>query len=286
MRIARRELRRVLIDAVPSTDIHWSSYCTGAVQLGNGRVQVQLSNGEVDECDLLVAADGANSKVRASFRPDDKLSFAGAVCITGDARFPNGIPEPVDQDWGLILGAGGTGLFASPIDEHSAVWSLSYLAPEPRETIPRPIPQEQAQLLLNEALHRGTTFTEPFKTLVQATDLSTLTIFNAMDKQPFQHAGSGQEWKPVVFIGDSNHAMSPFAGNGANMALMDGWDLAEQLCKPVTLPVALAAYDSLSMPRSKSAIQMSHWSISLAHAQGWRLTLYLFLFRLIKLFFI
>lgn len=107
--------------------------------------------------------------------------------------------------------------------------------------------------------------------MVRATDPSTLSLSNAMDKQPFPHRDGAPS---VIFIGDSNHAMSPFAGNGANMALLDGWELAEQLCTCTSLSSALAAYDKSSMTRSKSAIRMSHWSISMAHATGLKLFAY------------
>ncbi|KAK9320569.1 hypothetical protein V1517DRAFT_205173 [Lipomyces orientalis] len=286
MRIARNVLRRMLVDAVSSEDtIHWMTTCTGVAQLPSGKVQVQLSNGQVDDCDLLVAADGAHSRIRSILRPDDNLSFAAAVCIAGNSRFLSGVPEPVNRDWGCVLSGNGTGLFVSPVDQHSAVWSVSYLAEEPRKRMKPPLSNQDIDCLIRESLDRGKSFAQPFRTLVQATDPSTLMVLNAVDKQPFSHAGRNQKPVSVVFIGDSNHAVSPFAGNGANMALMDGWELAEQICKSNSLPDALAAYDASSMPRSKSTVRMSHWSIALAHAQGWKLTLYIYLLRLVKLFF-
>jgi 2-polyprenyl-6-methoxyphenol hydroxylase-like FAD-dependent oxidoreductase len=69
------------------------------------------------------------------------------------------------------------------------------------------------------------------------------------------------------------------------MALMDGWELAEQLCKSHSLMAALMAYDASSMPRSKSAIQMSRRTISMAHAQGWRLAVNLTFLKPMKLVF-
>jgi 2-polyprenyl-6-methoxyphenol hydroxylase-like FAD-dependent oxidoreductase len=279
IRVARKALREVLIDAVPpQVKMHWETACIGVAQLNNGKIRVQLSNGEVDHCDLLIAADGANSKIRACLRPDDMLSFTGAVSIGGRAKFSHGIPAPVDKEWGTIIGANGAGLFASPLDEHSAIWSLSYLASEPRDKV-----QGVGDQLLQEALDRGRAIGQPFKTLVQATDVSNVGIYNAKDKAPFPHVEKKGTLKHgnVIFIGDSNHAMSPFAGNGANMALMDGWELAEQLCKSNSLLAAVTAYDLLSLPRSKRAIQTSHWSIAIAHAQGWKLKFYIFLLRFI-----
>ncbi|EFW14173.1 hypothetical protein D8B26_002454 [Coccidioides posadasii str. Silveira] len=273
MRIARDSLRRVLLDSVlesNSPDIRWSTQCV-KVEKVDGKVQLHLNDGKTDVCDLVIACDGANSKIRECLRPDDKLSYAGAVMIIGTARFPEGqVPAPANKDWGLVLGGkNGVGLFVSPIDSSSAVWSLSYMAPEPRERINPPMPKEQLDNLIQEVLDRGTSFTEPFQTLVRATDPSTLRLFNAMDKQPFQHSHCTDV--PVIFIGDSNHAMSPFAGNGANMALLDGWDLAEQLCRAQSLESALEAYDKSSIGRSQNAIAGSRWAISMGHATGFRL---------------
>jgi 2-polyprenyl-6-methoxyphenol hydroxylase-like FAD-dependent oxidoreductase len=66
------------------------------------------------------------------------------------------------------------------------------------------------------------------------------------------------------------------------MALEDGWDLAEQLCKHESLEAALTAYDALSMPRAKTTLRMSHFVIEVAHSQGWRLMLYTLLFRILN----
>jgi 2-polyprenyl-6-methoxyphenol hydroxylase-like FAD-dependent oxidoreductase len=203
MRIARNVLRQTLVEAVPKqSKIHWGTACMGAVEMSNGRVGVQLSNGKVDECDLLIAADGSKSKIRMSLRPEDKLNYAGAVCIGGNAKFSGEIPEPANKDWGAHLTGTGTGLFVSPIDEHSAVWNISYLSPTPRALLKQPWTEEQRNEVLKEALERGKEIVEPFATYVKATDMATLLMLNTMDKPAFSH----KELKNtrIVFIGDAN----------------------------------------------------------------------------------
>ncbi|KAL2220281.1 hypothetical protein M432DRAFT_311876 [Thermoascus aurantiacus ATCC 26904] len=295
MRIARDVLRRIMVDAVyeqKDTTMHWERPCTRVEPLPDGKIRVHLGDGTTDECDILIAADGASSKIRTQLRPADGLSFTGAVCISATSRFDSheAVPRPVDRDWGAVLGGGGVGLFVSPVDSRSALWSVSYLTDQPRERMRYPLSEEQVQSLLTEALERGSQFSEPFQTLVRATDPTTLMLFNAMDKQPFKHeraisTTSASPGSPsIIFIGDSNHAMSPFAGNGANMALLDGWELAEQLCRPGPLDAALRAYDAKSVPRSKAAIRSSRWTISMLHATGWKLFLYTLLFRVVMAF--
>jgi 2-polyprenyl-6-methoxyphenol hydroxylase-like FAD-dependent oxidoreductase len=73
----------------------------------------------------------------------------------------------------------------------------------------------------------------------------------------------------VVFLGDANHAVTPFAGAGACLALSDGWDLAEQLVKHEKFEDALKAYDELSIPRAKNVLRMSHFTIKFGHGKGW-----------------
>lgn len=271
IRIARRDLRRELVEAAKdtSTTIHWGMACTGAAKLANGRIRVTLSEestGRVteEECDLLIAADGANSKIRGCLRPDDELEYAGAVQLGGEARFPGGIPSPVNEHWGMLITGRGVGCFMSPVDKETVVWAVSVPEKQARPRKKEPT-EQQFQSMLDEALDLGKDFAQPFRTIVEATDRSSAFEMSARDKKPFPHDGQLQDGR-IVFIGDSNHAISPFAGNGANLALMDAWDLAAALCNSDNCSEAVAAYDKKSLPRAWSTLKTSHSRIQHLHA--------------------
>ncbi|CAG9953369.1 unnamed protein product [Clonostachys rosea f. rosea IK726] len=252
IRIRRMDLRNILIQAAERiTEIHWGTTCTSAKQLDDGRVQVMLSNTE-------------GGTIMEEFRPEDELNYQGVVQIGGIGQFPEGnLPKPINETWGMAVSGQGVGCFMSPVDKTSAVWAISREEPEPRQ---KPMSEGDKQAALEEAKEIGQMLKGPFPEMIQATDPSTVFVIPARDKQPFVHDVNGLT--RIVFIGDSNHAVSPFAGNGANLALKDGWDLAVKLWEHSTVREAVESYDKLAFPRAITTLKSSHQRMGIAHATG------------------
>ncbi|TEB40919.1 FAD-dependent monooxygenase, partial [Flavobacterium circumlabens] len=63
----------------------------------------------------------------------------------------------------------------------------------------------------------------------------------------------------VTIIGDAAHVMPPFAGEGANMAMLDALELSEYLTsnQHKTIPQAIAAYENKMRERAAKAAQES-----------------------------
>ncbi|KAH8655234.1 hypothetical protein BX600DRAFT_515072 [Xylariales sp. PMI_506] len=274
IRIARRDLRRVMTEHVSAepNEFRWSTTCQSCTVLPDGRVRVHMRDEEADrkydeECDLLIAADGSSSKLRASLRPHDVLQYTGAVFYGGITCFPDGVlPPPVDIHWGSVASDRGCMFFASPMNKNEIVWTMSFLREEPLEPLDAS-DEVQVNDMLEKTRNLGIGIAEPFLTLVNNTTPSSAFHLNARDKSPFPH---DESLGGVIFIGDSNHAVSPFAGNGANMALKDGWDLAEKICRESSLKSAISAYDKLSVPRASRSFKTSHSRIFLFHSTGLR----------------
>jgi len=212
IRLVRHVLRSILMDALPSdTKVHWEKGCESVNVLEGGRVRVNLSDGSSDECDLLVAADGASSNVRSALLPDNTLEYAGAVCFQGTSRFPSGKPELLEKKWGMNISGSNLAFLTFPVDSTTGVWALTYKSDQPRERIRGKEAIERKEELMNEVRQRGNMFQEPFSQFVEATDPETLQVFSAQHKSPINHAQRLPKAN-IVLIGDANHPMSPFSG--------------------------------------------------------------------------
>jgi 2-polyprenyl-6-methoxyphenol hydroxylase-like FAD-dependent oxidoreductase len=272
MRITRQDLKRILVEKAKHTRtiFSWGATCTSAERLSNGRIRVSITEAGDEKtstqyCDLLIAGDGANSRIRASFRPHDMTTqYAGATQIGGISYIPEGLPKPIDQDYGLQMSSGaGVCCIYSPFDDKTIAWALSTVGPE-RDAKTR-FTAEEFIVLKQEVLKTASMLKEPFGTVINNTIPKTAFIRPAKEKPAFAHDAS---LYGVMFIGDANHILSPFEFVGANLALKDGWDLAEQICHSNSLDAAMASFDRLSIPRFQHKFDFSHERINFGHSTG------------------
>ena len=293
LRIARAELRRTLVRAVEALDnveIRWDSTITSISPGADDKVEVKLSTAQRDTADMFIAADGSSSKIRTLLRPSDILHFAGPTCITGRSPIKDLHPSSSSSDFGTVISGRGLALFLAPVDHEKMVWCLSWHVDSPPLPRKQPLSSQDSAALLDEARKQGSNvFGARFARIVDATDEATVTQFNALDKPAFPHSPGYIQTpalcaleKKVFFLGDANHAVSPFAGNGANLALMDGWALAESLLHgPVPaaatsnkafedyLGEVIKKYDAMAVGRAKKVVSISHFSIRVMHSSGW-----------------
>ncbi|KAJ8472820.1 hypothetical protein ONZ51_g8270 [Trametes cubensis] len=102
--IDRRVIREVLLNAVPEDAVKWDHAFVSARPLDDGQYELTFANGVVTVVDLLVGADGANSRIRPLVSPATPLYIGinGAeISLPADA-----VASPENKDISDAVGQG------------------------------------------------------------------------------------------------------------------------------------------------------------------------------------
>ncbi|MFK0272490.1 FAD-dependent monooxygenase [Ensifer sp. NPDC090286] len=80
--------------------------------------------------------------------------------------------------------------------------------------------------------------------------------------------GAWQDGQRTVLIGDAAHAMTPFAAQGAAMAIEDAFALAACLSEDLSVPTALRKFEALRRPRIARVRRRAAFNHFAYHARG------------------
>jgi len=249
--VNRRSLRDLLLNSLPDGTVRWGAKLTGARPLANGRHEVTLADGSTITTDLLIGADGAWSKVRPLLS-DAKplysgLSFVELNLEDADTRHPRAakLVGP-----GVLFALGnGKGLLGHRDTDGSlhiyvalqadADWSTSGAIDFSDA--------EKAKLALLESF---ADWHDDLRAIITDAD-------GDLVPRPINALPIGHRWERVpgvTLLGDAAHVMSPFAGEGANLAMLDGAELAAAIvANPGRPEDALTQYEQALFPRSETA---------------------------------
>lgn len=246
--VDRGALRRLLLDALAPGTIHWGHKLAGVRALGNGRHELSFGNGQALATSLLVGADGAWSKLRpllTSVQPAyTGIAFIEVLLHDGKA----------DRDTAEVIGKGtmiatapGKGILAH---RHADGSMQGYIALNRPEAWMAGIEfADRAQALATIA-QEFDGWAPALTRLITASESDP--VLRPIYALPVQH-----QWARTVgatLLGDAAHLMSPFAGEGANLALYDGARLAQALAaNGDDTGAALLAYEHEMFTRSAEA---------------------------------
>jgi salicylate hydroxylase len=240
--VHRADLLGVLRGALKTTEIRLGARCT-AVE-GRDRVALaRFADGSEIEADIVVGADGIHSVVRKSLFGADAPRFTGCICWRGMAAV-SAVPRDIDT-------ADGT-LWMGP---HGHV--VHYLVH--RGELVNIVAHFDSDAWTEESWTRECDVSELMTTyagwnsaLTRLYPCSTRWYKWALyDRDPLERWNQGR----ATLLGDSAHAMLPYLGQGAAMAIEDGCVLAGAIARSADdLDAALTAYEKLRKPRASEAV--------------------------------
>jgi 2-polyprenyl-6-methoxyphenol hydroxylase-like FAD-dependent oxidoreductase len=220
--LPRTDMHAILKGGLRQTRVTYSRAVANIGLSGEG-AEVTFADGAGARYDLVVGADGVNSRVRKAIFPDVAPKFLGQICWRTIVPNTAGV-----ESWTAMLGKGKT-LLALPVNRKS-VYVYGDL------TVPREdIGHYSAQTDLKEVF---ADFATPVFPLIETLPAGVGVHFGRIEEVRMASWGKGR----VVLIGDAAHASSPSMAEGACMAMEDALVLAEAVAVTRDIDAAIAAY--------------------------------------------
>lgn len=253
--IDRGALRALLLESLESGTVVWDSHFISMEKQSQGWL-LHFKNNSSVYADIVIAADGANSKIRP-YITDIKPYYSGITMLEGNiydsktttpnihALLNGGKIMAFGNKKNLLMGQKGNGeigFYASLKTEEN--WAanngLNY--------------SDKKQLLKwfkEEYSEWDSIWHELFE--------NTVVPFIP---RPIYCMPLNQAWEALpnlTMLGDAAHVMPPFAGEGANMAMLDALELSECLTSDEysTLEEAISSYETSLRKRAAIAANES-----------------------------
>ena len=256
--VDRGQLRDLLLNSLPTGTVHWGRKATHARRLG-GRHEVTFAGGTTITTDLLVGADGAWSRIRplvsATIPAYTGISFVETDLLDAATRYPASA-SLVGGGFFISLGDGKGLLAHRENDDSLHVYTALKTGPDWLDRIDF----TDTDSAKKAVLAHFDRWDESLRALIADAD-------GPLIPRRIHALPAGHRWNRtpgVTLLGDAAHLMSPFAGEGANLALLDGAELGQAIAAhPGDTEAALTAYEQALFPRSESSAAASAASMEL-----------------------
>ena len=259
--IDRGPLQQILLDSLQPGTVIWDRQFVSLTPQDNAW-KLTFKNDISVVADIVIGADGANSKIRPYITPIRPF-YAGVTAVEG-AVYNAAVNSPkmhaILKDGKIFAMGDDQSLIVSGKGDGSLAYYIGFKKEE------------------NWSKESGIDFADKaqvtawFKEEYAGWDAAWLELFeNAayFIPRPQYCMPLDQTWESLpnlTMLGDAAHLMPPYAGEGVNMAMLDALELAQCLnTYPDTLS-AITAYETRMRIRASESAAMTMESTALLHS--------------------
>ncbi|KAJ3493230.1 hypothetical protein NLG97_g4863 [Lecanicillium saksenae] len=242
--ISRHNLMRLLLSRLPDDKIRWGSKLASAERVGEGKTKLDFGD-HSDTFDVVVGADGSWSRIRPLVS-NAKPEYTGLQNLTLTiSNLPERYPDlakfcgdgtmcVLEDGNAVIMGQRGV----KQSERLYITMSSTHEDFAEREKIHNMDASELYNYLsTKDYLYK--TFADVPKQLIKAACEDSTAPVNQgattrYDLRPFYKLPIGHRWDPVpgvTIIGDAAHLMTPYAGEGVNLAMRDALDVGAAIAE-------------------------------------------------------
>ena len=261
--IDRGPLQNILLDSLLPGTVVWDSHFL-SLSPQSDSWKLEFKNGVSVIADIVIAADGANSKLRPYITPI-KPFYSGVTAIEGAVHHSETASPKMHQllKGGKIFAMGSEkSLIVSSKGDGSLVFYPGIKTDE------------------NWSRESGIDFSD--KAQVLAWFKTAYADWDSVWQELFENAGYfvprpqycmpfDQTWEALpnlTMLGDAAHLMPPYAGEGVNMAMLDALELSQCLLSDdfADTQAAIAAYETQMRARASEIAMITMESTAALHS--------------------
>jgi 2-polyprenyl-6-methoxyphenol hydroxylase-like FAD-dependent oxidoreductase len=283
---AGRKMLRFVLQSGLDKEIFYNKDFTKYEQQPDGKIKAIFADGTYAVGDILIGADGANSKIRKQLLPDAKRITTDAVAVGGKTMLNNEtrkwLPNTITSRMNVIMPVKKYFFFTAAFDhqiknagssdeiktaaikagidpdkffdynENYILWAFIAHKNEFEKELKTPDAD-----IITSVLNKVNLWHADLKRLIKEADRQSTALIPFKVMLPIKNWNSTN----VTILGDAVHNMPPLYGMGANMALNDAAVLCVQLNKVVnddcTLPEALSLFQEKMLKDGFKALNTS-----------------------------
>ncbi|RYD80717.1 MAG: FAD-dependent monooxygenase [Sphingobacteriales bacterium] len=239
--IDRGVLRKMLLESLETDTIIWNSQFV-SMENHDGRWLLHFKNGNNAYADLVIAADGANSKIRP-YITDIKPFYSGITMLEGNIYAAEKSAPKISAllQGGKVMAFGNQKDILMGQKANGEIGFYASFKADENWTVDSGLNFSDKEQVLAWFRNEYPEWSDSWNELFENAEIPFIP-------RPIYCMPLDQTWEAIpnlTMLGDAAHVMPPFAGEGVNMAMLDALELSESLTSEIydDLGEAISAYE-------------------------------------------